>query len=69
MRSLGKTLLAFALLHFALLAKLACYSSYLLPSYFCILVPYNEKDIFFGVLVLEGLVGLHRTTQLQLLWH
>ena len=23
-------------------------------------VPYNEKDIFFGVLVLEGLVGLHR---------
>ena len=30
-------------------------------------VPYNEKDIFFGVLVLEGLVGLHRTIQLQLL--
>ena len=31
MHSLGKTLLAFALLHFALQAKLACYSSYLLP--------------------------------------
>ena len=30
-------------------------------------VPYNEKDIFFWVLVLEGLVGLHRTIQLQLL--
>ena len=38
-------------------------------SYFCIPDPYNEKDIFFGVLVLEGLVGLHRTIQLQLLQH
>ena len=39
-------------------AKLACYSRYLLTSYFCIPVPYVEKDIFFLVLVLEGLVGL-----------
>ena len=38
-------------------AKLASYSRYLLTSYFCIPVPYNEKDIFL-VLVLEGLVGL-----------
>jgi len=38
-----------------------------LTSYFCIPVPYNEKDIFFGVLVLKGLVGLHGTVQLQLL--
>ena len=38
-----------------------------LTSYFCIPVPYNEKDIFFWVLVLKGLVGLHRTVQLQLL--
>ena len=37
-----------------------------MTSYFCIPVPYNEKDICFGVLVLEGLVGLHRTIQLQL---
>ena len=38
-------------------------------SYFCIPVPYNEKDIFFGVLVLKGLVGLHRTVQfLQHYW-
>ena len=29
-------------------AKLACYSRYVLTSYFCIPVPYNEKDIFFG---------------------
>ena len=40
-----------------------------LTSYFCIPVPYNEKDIFFWVLVLEGLVCLHRTVQLQLLQH
>ena len=32
----------------------------ILTSYFCIRVPYNEKDIFSGVLVLEGFVGLHR---------
>ena len=48
-------------------AKFACYSRCFLTSYFCILVPYNEKDIFFWVLVLKGLVGLHRTVQLQLL--
>ena len=50
-------------------AKFACYSRCFLTSYFCIPVPYNEKDIFFGVLVLEGLMGLHRTIQLQLLQH
>ena len=43
------------------------YSRCFLTSYFCISVPYNEKDIFFWVLVLKGLVGLHRTIQLQLL--
>ena len=37
--------------------------------YFCIPVPYDEKDIFFCALVLEGLVGLHRTAQFQLLQH
>ena len=60
MCSLGKILLAFTLIHFVVKAKLACYSRYLLISYFCIPVPYGEKDIFFGVLLLEGLVGLHR---------
>ena len=29
-------------------AKFACYSRYLLTSYFCIPVPSDEKDIFFG---------------------
>ena len=67
--SLGKTLLAFTLLHLYFKAKLACYSRYLLISYFCILVPYDEKDIFYWVLVLEGVVGLHRTVQFQLLQH
>ena len=35
-------------------AKLACYSKYLLISYFCIPLPYDEKDLFFGV------IGLHQ---------
>ena len=43
------------------------YSRCFLTSYFCVPVPYNEKDVSFRVLVLEGLVGLHRTVQLQLL--
>ena len=43
-------------------AKLTCYSRYLLTSYFCISVPYDEKDIFFEVLVLEDLVGLRICT-------
>ena len=30
---------------------------------------WNAKGHLFGVLVLEGLVGLHRTIQLQLLQH
>ena len=38
-------------------------------SYFCVPVPYKEKDIFLGVLVLESLIGLHRTIQFQLLQH
>ena len=46
--SLGKTLLAFALLLLYSKAKFACYSRCFLTSYFCIPVPYNEKDICFG---------------------
>ena len=41
---LMKTLPSF-ILYFK--AKLACYSRYLLTSYFCIPVPYDGKDIFF----------------------
>ena len=73
--SLGRIQLAFALFGGHLVAwrilfskaKVACYSRYLLTSYFCILIPYDEKDIFFWILVLEHLVGLHRTIQFQLL--
>ena len=67
MRSLGKTLLAFALLHFVLQGQICLLLQVSLDFLLFILVPYNEKDIFFGVLVLKGLVGLHRTFQLQLL--
>ena len=48
MSSLGKTLLAFALLLLYSRVKSACYSRYFLTSCFCIPVLYNEKDIFFG---------------------
>ena len=45
--SLGKTLIAFALLHSVLKGKIWHYSRHFLNSYFCIPVPCNEKDIFF----------------------
>ena len=67
--SLGKALLAFALLHSVFQGQICLLLQVFLAFYFCIPVPYNEKDIFFWVLVLEGLVGLHRTVQLQLLQH
>ena len=47
--SLSKTLLPLPCFILYSKAKLACYSRYLLTSYFCIPVPYEEKDIFFGV--------------------
>ena len=50
-------------------AKFACSSRRFLTSYFCIPVFDNEKDIFVWVLVLEGLIGLHRTIQLLLFQH
>ena len=65
--SLGKTLLAFALLHSVLQGQICLLFQVFLTSYFCIPVPFNEMDIFFGVL--EDLVCLHRTVQLQLLQH
>ena len=40
-------------------SKFACSSRYLLTSYFCIPVCYNEKDIFFGSLsILQNMHGL-----------
>ena len=50
-------MLAFDLLSFILQGQI-CYSRYLLTSYFCILVPYDEKDIFLVELFLKGLIDL-----------
>ena len=50
-------------------ARFTCYSRCFLTSFFCIPVPYNEKDNFFWMLVIKGHVGLHRTVQLQLFQH
>ena len=50
-RSLGKTLLASAQLHFVLQGHLACYSRYFPTSYFSIPAPYDEKDIFYWLFV------------------
>ena len=69
--SLSKTLLAFALLHFVLQGQ-SCLLLQLSLD-FCIPVPIMKRTSFLGV-ILEGLVHLHRTVQLQLLqdywsWH
>ena len=54
---LTKSLLAFALLILYSKAKFACYSRYLLSSYFCIPVLWWKGHLFW-ILVLEGLVGI-----------
>ena len=69
MHSLGKTLLAFALLHSVFQGQIWLLPWYFLTSYFWIPVTNNEKDIFFWVLVLKDLIGLNRTVQLQLPQH
>ena len=67
MCSLGKILLALPCFILYSRTKFACYSAYLLTSYFWIRIPCDEKDIVFGVL--EGLISLPRSGQLQLLHH
>ena len=81
MHSLGKTLLAFALLRFVLQGQICLLLQVSLDSVLFIAVPYDVKDIFVcvcmcvcvlvleGLVGLQGLVGLHRTVQLQLLQH
>ena len=68
-RSLSKTLLAFALLHFVLQGQICL----LLRLSLDFLLLYSShlwwKAHLFLLLVLEGLIGLHRTIQLQLLQH
>ena len=67
--SLGKTLLAFALLHFVHQGQ----TCLLFQVSLDFLLLYSNllwwKGHLFLVLILEGLAGLHRTVQLHLLWH
>ena len=68
--SFGKTLLAFALLHFVLQGQTCLLLQVSLDFLLLHSNPLWWKGhLFWGVLVLEGLVGLHRTIQLQLLQH
>ena len=67
MCSLGKTLLAFALLHFVLQGQTCLLLHGSLDFLLLHSNPLDEKDIFFLVSVLEDLVSLHRTIQPQLL--
>ena len=61
-------LLAFTLLHSVLQGQTCLLFHVSLTFPLCIPVPYDEKENFL-VLVLEGLIGLHRTIQFQLLQH
>ena len=69
--SLGKTLLAFALLHSVLWGQI-CLLFQVFLGIRCFFLLLHSSHLkwnghLFWVLVLEGLVGLHRTVQLQLL--
>ena len=61
MRSLGKTLLTFALLHFVPQSQACLLLQVCFDFCLCILFPYDENNVFFWVLLLGGLVGLHRS--------
>ena len=67
--SLGKILLAFALFGLYSKAKFACLLQVSLDFLLLHSRPPWWKGHLFWVLVLEGLVGLHRTIQRQLLQH
>ena len=65
----GKTLLVFALLHSALQGQICPLLQVFLNFLLLHSSPLQWKGHLLGVLVLEGLVGLHRTVQLQILQH
>ena len=67
MCSLGKTLLAFDLLCFVLQGQTCLLLQVALDFLLLHSSPLWWKGHLFWVLILEGLVGLHRTIQLQLL--
>ena len=62
--SLGKTLLAFALLYFVLQGQICLLLQVSLDFLFLHSSPLWWKGYHFGVLVLDGLVDLHQTIQL-----
>ena len=67
--SLGKTLLAFALLYFVLQGQTCLLLQVSLEFIILRSSPLWWKGQLLGVLVLEVLIGLHRTIQLLLLQH
>ena len=67
--SLGRTLLAFALLHSVLQGQICLLLQVFLDFLLVHSSPQQWKGHLFWVLILEGLVGLHRTIQHQLLQH
>ena len=67
--SLGKTLLAFALLHSVLEGQICLLLQVFLDFLLLHSSPLKWKGHLFWVLVLKGLIALHRTVQLQLLQH
>ena len=67
--SLGKTLLAFALLHSVLEGQICLLLQVFLDFLLLHSSPLKWKGHLFWVLVLKGLVGLHRSVWLQLLQH
>ena len=66
---LGKTLLAFALLHSTFQGQICLLLQVFLDFLLFAFQSPIMKRTSFLVLVLKGLVGLHRTVQLQLLQH
>ena len=62
--SLGKILLAFALLHFVLQGQSCQLLQISLDFLYLNSSLHDEKDIFCGVLILEDLIGHHRTVHL-----
>ena len=67
--SLGKTLLAFALLHSVFQSQICLFLQVFLDFLLLHSSPLSWKGHLFLVLVLKVLVALHRTVQLQLLQH
>ena len=69
MHFLGKTLLVLALLHSIFQGQICLLLQVFLDFLLLHSSPLKRKEHLFGVLILEGLIGLHRTVQLQLLQH